>query len=200
MDVDFLTDDPLDDVKWPNQPLEVTPRFLHWLPYRSITQVEYDALLVRALENLSRSVQTEQWGTNLMEWCQYLKYLFALKYPMSLALRARMARLFYELAVMPKLDASLTEMAATICVHLLSPKQQISIKDLELPWKPLYHVLEHAVRHKQRRIGSSSIAGVLLDLAECCQRFFPASEASAMLEAMLPNLDGHDLNLSLIHI
>ena len=194
MDVDFLTDDPLDDVKWPNQPLEVTPRFLHWLPYRSITQVEYDALLVRALENLSRSVQTEQWGTNLMEWCQYLKYLFALKYPMSLALRARMARLFYELAVMPKLDASLTEMAATICVHLLSPKQQISIKDLELPWKPLYHVLEHAVRHKQRRIGSSSIAGVLLDLAECCQRFFPASEASAMLEAMLPNLDGHDLN------
>ena len=73
MDVDFLTDDPLDDVKWPNQPLEVTPRFLHWLPYRSITQVEYDALLVRALENLSRSIQTGQWGTDLMEWCQYLK-------------------------------------------------------------------------------------------------------------------------------
>ena len=66
MDVDFLTDDPLDDVKWPNQPQEVTPRFLHWLPYRSITQVEYDALLVKALENLSRSVQTEQWGTNVM--------------------------------------------------------------------------------------------------------------------------------------
>lgn len=194
MDVDFLTEDPLDDIKWLDQPQEVTPRFLHWLPYRSITQAEYDALLEKALKNLSRSIQTEQWGTNLLEWCQYLQYIFALKYPISISLRARMARLFYELAVMPKLDASLTEMAATFCVHLLSPKQKISIEDLELPWKPLYQVLEHEVRHKQRRIGSSSIAGVLLDLAESCQRFFPASEAPAMLEAILPNLDGHDLN------
>ena len=202
MDVDFLSDDPLDDIRSFNETNvcmnfvseRTVPASVQCLPYRCQTQTEYESLLEQATKNICTCIDRGIWGSTMLEWCQHIRYLFALKYPISRSLRVRMARLFYEIAVMPKLDASLTDMAATLCVHLLRPKKEISYHDLELPWRSLYDALDREVHQKYRKIGTSAVAGVLLDLAEASQRFFPASEATAMLETMLPHFDGHDLN------
>jgi len=49
---------------------------------------------------------------------------------------------------------------------------------------------------KGRRTGMSNISSSLLDLAECCQRFFDPNESEGMLKAILPGLDGGNLNVS----
>lgn len=41
---------------------------------------------------------------------------------------------------------------------------------------------------------NTGVSNVLLDLAEYAQRFFPAREAHAMLQTVLPQMDGGDLN------
>ena len=129
MDVDFLSDDPLDDIRSFNETNvcmnfvseRTVPASVQCLPYRCQTQTDYESLLEQATKNICTCIERGIWGSTMLEWCQHIRYLFALKYPISRSLRVRMARLFYEIAVMPKLDASLTDMAATLCVHLLRP-------------------------------------------------------------------------------
>lgn len=202
MDLDLLSDDPIDDIDVKNAgeelyviPSDNVPLIARHLPYQCQTQAEFEQLLTHGVDQVCGCIRSEDWGASLLQWCHYVQDLLSLKYPLTRSYRARVAHLFYELAVMPKLDTYLTDLAATICMRLLKPKKLINIEDLELPWRSLYDVLVGEVYHKQRKIGSSTVSGVLLDLAECAQRFFPASEAAAMLEAMLPHMDGNDLNV-----
>lgn len=80
-----------------------------------------------------------------------------------------------------------------MAITLLEPKKRIDIRDLQLPWRPLYNILERELFPKQRKTGLTTISASLLNLAEFCQRFFPPHEASAMLATFLPRLNGSKL-------
>lgn len=118
----------------------------------------------------------------------------SLKYPMKRTVRAKVARLYYELAVLPGMDPRIVEVAANTCMTLLANKKRIDINDLQLPWQPLYHLLEHELFPKKRKTGITNISLTLLTLTEYCQRFFPPHEAADMLSTFLPRLDGSSLN------
>ena len=164
------------------------------LPYACETLEEIDARLEAIAGKLLDCVAAEDLDVGLVAWTQQLRSVLALKYPMQRRLRARLARFFYELAVTPSLDVHMVELAARMCIQLLRPKKALEIRDMELPWRPLYDVLQREIFHKQRMRSVGQATGVLLDLAEEAQRFYPSSEAEAMLEAMLPRMDGTDLN------
>lgn len=108
--------------------------------------------------------------------------------------RAKLAKLYYELCVLPGMDPRLIEAAANTCMSLLANKKKLDISDLQLPWEPLYTVLERELFPKKRKTGITSISMTLLTLTEYCQRFFSPHESSRMLETFLPRLDGSSLN------
>lgn len=211
MDLEFLTDDPIDDVR-PTfaynkvdledvhaesnlTTLDDVPTLARHLPYSCLTNAEYEQLMQDTVDQVCHCIMSGEWVQALLSWCTRVQELLVLKYSLSRPLRAQMARLFYELAVIPTLDGQLTEMAASVCIKLLRPKRVLDISDLTLPWRPLFDVLQHEVHHKQRRISARSVSPGLLDLSEYAQRFYPEEETPSMLEAILPQMDGNDLNV-----
>lgn len=113
---------------------------------------------------------------------------------MKRIIRAKLAKLFYELAVLSGMDPRIIETAASTCMTLLANKKRLDINDLQLPWAPLYHVLELELFPKKRKTGITNISLTLLTLTEYCQRFFPPHEIPNMLSIFLPRLDGSSLN------
>lgn len=108
--------------------------------------------------------------------------------------RAALANLYYHIVLIPGLDARIVELAAGMAIALLQPKRKINIKDLTLPWRPLYDMLGRHLFPKSRATGLTGLANILMDLAGAAQRFFPPSESQAMLEEMIPLLDGANIN------
>lgn len=164
------------------------------LPYTCETLEEFDARLDHIIRRLIDCVRTKDYDIGLVQWNHRLQCLLSLKYPILRKTRARLARLYYELAVLPGLNTRCIELAANMCMTLIENKKKCDIKDLVLPWRPLYNILEKELFPKRRRTGLTNIADVLLDLAETAQRFFPPSEADDMLQTFLPKMDGSNLN------
>lgn len=94
------------------------------------------------------------------------------------------------------MEIRLIELSSKMCMTLIESKKKLDIKDLVLPWKPLWLLLEKELFPKQRRTGLTNISTKLLDLAEFSQRFFDPSETEEMLKTFLPRLDGSELNVS----
>ncbi|PWN54156.1 hypothetical protein IE53DRAFT_24314 [Violaceomyces palustris] len=164
------------------------------LPYACESLQEFDERLAFVIRRLVDCVRTKDYDVGFIQWNHKLQCLLSLKYPIERRTRARLARLYYELAVLPGMDTRLIELAANMCMTLIESKKRITIKDLILPWRPLYNILEKELFPKQRRTGLTNISETLLDLAEFAQRFFPASEADEMLRTFLPKMDGSNLN------
>ncbi|GJN88228.1 hypothetical protein Rhopal_001193-T1 [Rhodotorula paludigena] len=112
----------------------------------------------------------------------------SLKYPMKRDVRAKLARLYFDISVLPGMDARLVDIAVNQAIALLEPKKKIDISDLQLPWRPIYAILEKELFPKQRKTGITNLATTLLSLVEYSQRFFPPHEIPAMLATFLPRL------------
>ncbi len=61
---------------------------------------------------------------------------------MKREVRAKLAKVYFELAVLPGMDARLVEIAANMTMSLIEHKKRIDISDLQLPWRPIYQLLE----------------------------------------------------------
>ena len=107
---------------------------------------------------------------------------------MKRQIRAKLVMLYYEIAVLPGMDARLIDVAASMGMALLESKKKIDINDLQLPWKPIYSVLEKELFPKQRKTGMTNISATLLNLTEFSRRLFPPHEISAMLKCFLPRI------------
>ena len=110
---------------------------------------------------------------------------------MKREIRAKLAMLYFEIAVLPGMDARLVDVAASMGMALLESKKKIDISDLQLPWRPIYAVLEKELFPKQRKTGLTNISSTLLNLTEFSQRFFPPHEVSAMLKCFLPRISSN---------
>lgn len=60
--------------------------------------------------------------------------------------------------VLPGMDARLVDIAANQAITLLEPKKRIDISDLQLPWRPIFAILEKELFPKQRKTGLTLVA------------------------------------------
>lgn len=69
-----------------------------------------------------------------------------MRYPIKKTTRAALVRLYYELCLVPGIEARVLRSWADMLSRLLSNKPGLRRKlesgDLELPWKPLWRVLQ----------------------------------------------------------
>ncbi|GAA6008845.1 hypothetical protein JCM10207_001745 [Rhodosporidiobolus poonsookiae] len=158
------------------------------LPYEAESLEEMDEKLELIVRRLIDCVRAKDYDVGFVQWNHRLECWISLKYPMRRDLRARLARLYFDLAVLPGLDARLVDIAVNQAITLLEPKKRIDISDLQLPWRPLYAILEKELFPKQRKTGITNVATTLLSLVEYSQRFFPPHEIPAMLSTFLPRL------------
>lgn len=75
---------------------------------------------------------------------------------MKRPVRAKLAKLYFELAVLPGMDTRLVDVAATMCMTLIEHKKRIDISDLQLPWRPLHQMLDKELCESPRPGGGSA--------------------------------------------
>lgn len=51
------------------------------------------------------------------------------------------------------MDARLVDIACIMAMSLLESKKRIDISDLQLPWRPIYAILDKELFPKQRKTG-----------------------------------------------
>jgi proteasome activator subunit 4 len=77
-----------------------------------------------------------------------------MRYPIPIRIRAKLVRLYYELSILPGIEPRLIRSWADMLSRLLAGKSDVRRKlepeDLQLPWKPLWRVLQKELWIKTR--------------------------------------------------
>lgn len=125
---------------------------------------------------------------------------------MKTSTRAKLVRFYYQLCLIPGLDVRVIRSWADMVSRLLGKtgKRRLELKDLDLPWWPLWQVLYKELFPK-KRLGQTKCAtstssvlvlltsspsrnlnNILLYVAESCKSYFPADDIPNMLSTFLP--------------
>ena len=135
-----------------------------------------------------------------------------MRYPMSKPIRAKLTRLYYELCLVPGIEPrvmrSWADMLSRLICNKPDSRRKLDTADLQLPWQPLWRVLQKELWPKKRMHDSSyvkvrvhqsprprlirqprrNVVNILLFVAEQCRRYFPPTEIPEMLSTFLPKL------------
>jgi proteasome activator subunit 4 len=76
-----------------------------------------------------------------------------MRYPIPVRIRAKLVRLYYELCILPGIEPRLVRSWAGVISRLLAGKsdsrRKLEPEDLQLPWRPLWRVLQKELWVKQ---------------------------------------------------
>lgn len=130
-----------------------------------------------------------------------------MRYPMSKTNRAKLTRLYYELCLVPGIEPrvmrSWADMLSRLICNKPDSRRKLDTHDLQLPWRPLWRVLQKELFPKKRMHDSSyvrftrhfcpmltmyyrrNVVNILLFVAEQCRRYYPASEIPDMLSTFI---------------
>jgi proteasome activator subunit 4 len=114
-----------------------------------------------------------------------------MRYPMQKPMRAKLVTLYYELCLLPGIEARVTRNWADMLTRLIDAKpgarRKLERADLCLPWRPLWRALARELWPKKRaQDGSRNVVNILLYVAEHCRRYYDAADIGVMLETFLP--------------
>ena len=76
-----------------------------------------------------------------------------LRYPLSKSIRAKLVKLYFELCLVPGIDARTIRSWADMLSRLLSTKagrRKLEPSELQLPWQPLWIALQKELWVKKR--------------------------------------------------
>ncbi|KAM0751556.1 hypothetical protein T439DRAFT_300497 [Meredithblackwellia eburnea MCA 4105] len=174
---------------WPTEkPRSKQLDYQNALPYEVETLEEMDLKLEHIVRRLVECIKAKDYDVGFVQWNHRLECWISLKYPMKREVRAKLSKLYFELSVLPGLDTRLVELSASMTMSLIESRKRIAISDMQLPWRPIYAILEKELFPKQRKTGLTNVSSTLLYLTEYSQRFFPPHEIPAMLQTFLPRL------------
>uniref|UniRef100_A0A8C1B7R2 Proteasome activator subunit 4 n=1 Tax=Cyprinus carpio carpio TaxID=630221 RepID=A0A8C1B7R2_CYPCA len=167
------------------------------LPYKDKLDEESNEILAEIKGNLGRAVQLREIWPGVLFWTRKLSTPFlSLRYmrlygrKFSKEDHVLFVKLLYELVTIPKLEISMMQSFARLLITLLKKKELLSREDLELPWRPLYELLDRILYSKTEHLGlnwfPSSVEAVLKALIKNCRPYFPESATQEMLDEWRP--------------
>ncbi|KAH8835430.1 hypothetical protein DL96DRAFT_1675460 [Flagelloscypha sp. PMI_526] len=162
------------------------------VPYPCETVEEMHKQLGKIVGKIFVCVASKNWPL-LTTWDGSLQCWIELKYPIPKSTRVKLVKMYYELALLPGLEARLTRSWADMLSRLLSNKpglrRKLEATDLHLPWQPLWNVLKKEILPKKRLAETNrNVVNILLYVAEQCQRYFGPDSIQPMLDEFLPIL------------
>lgn len=118
-----------------------------------------------------------------------------LSYPISKSTRAKLAKLYYELSILPGIEVRKLRTWADMFSRLISSKSgawvynKLGPEELQLDWKPIWRSLKKEIWPKTAIADPHrNLVNILLYVAFHARRFYPADVVPEMLETFLPML------------
>ncbi|RUS15521.1 hypothetical protein BC937DRAFT_92354 [Endogone sp. FLAS-F59071] len=121
------------------------------LPYAFALGQEANEWLDELCVNIAICVKARDWSPGCLFWVKRLNSYMDLKHAVPRPIRAKLAKLLFELVVMPGMDTALVEIWANACVRLIKKKMKLGPEDLILPWGPLYLMIDRTFFPKSRQ-------------------------------------------------
>nr|GAT49743.1 membrane protein [Mycena chlorophos] len=169
-------------------------QYLASLPYT----VEPDSKLLAMLDfivlRLMQCVAAKDYEVGFLQWDTILQYWCTLKRDLPRETRVKLAKVYFHLSVMPGMPTSVMAAAADGFKSLASSTKKITIKDMRLPWRPIFDVLSKEMFLTRRQFEYTQIPWVFVYVAANSRRFFHPAAINDMLSVFLPLHNATDLD------
>ncbi|KAG0225196.1 hypothetical protein B0O80DRAFT_458867 [Mortierella sp. GBAus27b] len=185
--VPTLSDIDLPALKWD----DLSSSLHNILPYGHDLAHEATDMLSNIIYHLGLCLKAADWAPGVIHWAKQLDLYLDLKYKLPKDTRIALAKVFWELTLAPGMDATMIELWCQYCARLIKKKDLIGPKDLTLPWRPIYDLLERALFIKNRQktpFSEPRRISKVIRLVEEAQRFFPPEASKEILEEFLPKM------------
>ncbi|PHH84831.1 hypothetical protein CDD83_1302 [Cordyceps sp. RAO-2017] len=171
--------------------------YFQQLPFEVEKEAQRDAALHGILKQLYTAVRAEDFSPGALHWTRELQAWLNLKFEMTRELRARLAKLFYSLALAPGLDHTAADRFLRMVLTLTRKNHYLKpVDDLTLDWRPLWAEIkawvlpsEGPAHQSSRRRGAKQ----LLKLCQYAHAFFDPRDRPAILEELLPYFGVNEL-------
>ncbi|KAI9261229.1 hypothetical protein EDC94DRAFT_122877 [Helicostylum pulchrum] len=174
-----------------------TMHYSQSLPYADLLDHEAEQWLNDICVNLALSVKAKDFTRGALAWVKRLSSYMDMKHAVPRETRAHLAKLLYEMIIMPGMEPALVELWSNNCIRLIRHRKRLGPEDLELEWRPLYDIIEKTLFPKARQralISESKLLGAVLRLAGYAQRFFSCTASHEILEEFLPKFTTHSIS------
>ncbi|KAJ4417512.1 Proteasome activator BLM10 [Neurospora sp. IMI 360204] len=172
--------------------------YFRLLPFDVEEESHRDAALNGILKNLYISVMAEDFSPGAIHWTRELQGWLNLKFEMTRELRARLARLYYHLALAPGLDTNTADRFARMVVTLTRKRHYLKpVEDLTLDWRPLWKELKGLVFPSETAPHQGSRKRAQKHIMKLCLHgsvYFDPKERRAILDELLPYFSTSDLS------
>ncbi|GAM87899.1 hypothetical protein ANO11243_059270 [Dothideomycetidae sp. 11243] len=165
--------------------------YTKFLPYSTETESKREQDLDEMIKHLYIAVAAGDFVPGAVHWTKEIRGWMFLKFDLTRRQRMALVQLYYELALAPGLDYSVSERFASMFMVLTKRKHYLRPgKDLVLDWRPLYKELKIFVLPceyaTQNTYSSKRNIRTLTKLCTFAQLFFDPKEIPALLEEILP--------------
>ncbi|KAI9330364.1 hypothetical protein DFJ73DRAFT_858866 [Zopfochytrium polystomum] len=181
----------------PSSPNNEAARTCDWnraLPYDVSThELEF---LAEIKEGLAASALAGDYAAGCYHWARRLNVFLSLKYQLPAVERMHLAKLLYDLMVLPELSSDLVEQFADIAAKLIKKKYILKADcGLQFEWKPLWDIIRRtSFPHRRERVLPASVGHLVavINFVKQARRFFPPSATKEILEEFVPDLNPHN--------
>ncbi|KAI9838315.1 MAG: hypothetical protein M1819_005583 [Sarea resinae] len=165
--------------------------YFSYLPYTVEDEDRRQKNLEEILKQLYISVEAGDFAPGAVHWTRELRSWLGLKFDPSTAIRVKLVRLYYELALAPGIDPSVSERFASMFMVLTKRKHYLRPgKDLLLDWKPLFKELKVFVLPSESGMAhTTNVKRSIRTLTKLCtfaQLYFDPREIPNMFDEFLP--------------
>ncbi|KAJ6574754.1 hypothetical protein B0H19DRAFT_932973 [Mycena capillaripes] len=168
--------------------------YLDAAPYPCESPQEMLAKLEQIISKMHVCIRAKNWLV-MSTWDGVLECWLLMRYPISKPIRAKLVRLYYELILLPGIEARTVRNWIHMFNRVLGNKpgarRKLDPADLQLPWQPLWRIVKKELwpsGRKRSDLGGRNMINLLLFTAERAKPYFPASEIPEMLAAFLPHV------------
>ncbi|KAJ7071321.1 hypothetical protein C8F01DRAFT_1216892 [Mycena amicta] len=124
----------------------------------------------------------------------FLTYWCTLKYELPKETRVKLAKIYWHLSVMPGMPTQVMAAAADGFKALTESTKKISIKDMRLPWRPIFDVLSKEMFLTRRQFEYTQVPWVMGYIAANSRRFFHPAAINDILSEFVPLINATDLD------
>ncbi|MEE6474287.1 hypothetical protein FKM82_010338 [Ascaphus truei] len=168
------------------------------LPYAERLDRESNDLLAQIKGSLGRAVQLLELWPGVLFWTRKLStYIRLYGRKFCKEDHVLFVKLLYELVTVPKLEISMMQGFARLLISLLKKKELLSREDLQLPWRPLYEMLERILYSKTEHLGLNWFPNSFDNkpLFYLFPSYFPDDATAEMLEEWRPLMCPFDVTM-----
>ncbi|KAJ7456643.1 hypothetical protein FB451DRAFT_1276697 [Mycena latifolia] len=166
--------------------------YLDAAPYPCEPPEEMLAKLEQIIAKMHVCIKAKNWLV-LSTWDGVLECWLLMRYPLPKPIRAKLVRLYYELIMLPGIDArtcrNWVHMFNRVLANKPGERRKLEPADLQLEWQPLWRIVKKELwpsGRKRSDLGGRNMLNLMLFTAEHAKLYYPPSEIPEMLSVFLP--------------